>query len=162
MISKKMITSYKLCLDNNDWHEIRKALPELAKRQIISGNTLSEKFQWSSFKSNLFLFLESLGISFAKKLRIAYEEGDFACPDDIVEDTVGFKDAINEIDNKVKDYIKSNSFKLKALDFRNKEDFEHWTDRFNKSKLVETLWKVISSNQDNPFVDKIISELEKY
>lgn len=157
MFNKKTIISYELCLDNSDWETIDRALPELAKRRIAFGHSLAWEFLYDPFEDNILLFLENLGISFAKKIR-TYKKDDFFR----LENVIGFKNAIYKIDNKVEDYISSNNIKLKASDFRNKEDFKYWVDRFNSNELAEVLWKVISNNQDNLFADKIISELGEY
>lgn len=154
MINKKMITSYELCLNDDDWNEINRALPELAKRRIMTGRPLAEEIEWWNPWDDLFPFLESLGISFAKEIRTAYDEDDV-----FLDEIVGLGDVIDEIDNKVRDYINSNNIKLKALDFKDFSTFELWTDKFTKDKLIKALWEAVSTSRQN--ADKIISELGK-
>ena len=157
MINKKTTISYELCLDDNDWNEINQALLELAKRRVISDHTLSEEIEWWNPWDDLFPFLEeNLGISFAKEIRTLYEENDV-----YLDEIVGFDDVIKEIDKKVDNYIKNNNIQLKASDFKDFSAFENWTDKFIEDELVKVLWEAVSSNQDNPLADKIISELGK-
>lgn len=153
----KKVVSYEFGLNDNDLNEIRKALPELAKRQLSTGDSLCETSAELYDKNFLDLLENRFKLSLAKEAR-GYLENNDCC----LEDLPGFGETIEAIDIKVDDYIESNSIQLKASFFENEEELEEWYEGLDSRDIANALWDVIRSNQNDPFVDKIISELGKY
>ena len=153
----KKVVSYEFGLNDNDWNEINRALPELAKRQLSTGDSLYETFTELYDENFLDLLENRFKLSLAKEVR-GYLENNGCC----LEDVPGFGEAIEAIDIKVDDYIESNNIQLKASFFENEEELEEWYEGFDSRDIANALWDVIRSNQNDPFVDKIISELGKY
>lgn len=151
----KKVVSYKLCLNDKDWNEIRKALPKLASRKLIWGYKLSETIV--DEEDFLDLLENRFGLSLAKEAREYLENN----KEDSLEDIPGFFDVIEKIENEVESYIDGNNVKLKASDFENEEDFNSWFENLDSYDVADSIWDAIQNNPDNPLLDNLVSELDK-
>ena len=151
----KKVVSYKFCLNDNDWNEIRKALPKLASRKAIIGYNLSETMEED--QDFLDLLENHFNLSFAKDAKEYLENNE----EDFLEDIPGFGEAVGAIDDEVENYIDSNNVKLKASDFEDEEEFDDWLENFTGDEIASELWDIIRNNPDNPLLDNFVSELNK-
>ena len=146
---------YEFCLNDNDWDEIRKALPKLAQRRIVTGDDLGDSVCDEGF---LTLLENRFGLSLAKEVR-EYLRNNEECD---IENIPGLKDVIEKIDNEVKSYIDGGKLQFKASYFEDEEEFDDWFENLNNYNIARVLWDIIQSNSDNPLVDEIVSDLNKY
>ncbi len=154
---KKKI-SYEICLNDNDWNEIKKALPKLAQRQIVTGDNLFKTFNNLLCHDEFLDFLENrFGLSLVKDIREYLKNNE-----EELEDIPGLASTIGEIDDKVMSYIDCGNAELKASFFDNEEEFEDWLNNFDRCDIASKLWDAIQNDPDNPILDKIISGLEEY
>ena len=151
-LNKKV--SFEIFLDNNDWNEINTILPRLAKRRLLKQKDLGD--EWCGLPDENFLeLLENFNLSFAKEV-----DDNWNSDEKELNDIPGFSEAIEDIDEKVDDFIDKGNAVLKVDDFIDSFDFENWlcSHSLNIEKAIRS---VLWDNRNNPLTDKIIQTIAK-
>lgn len=154
MALKKKV-SFEVFLDDNDKDEINQLLPQLVKRKLVKQDDLNG--EWFDLSDEDFLeLLKSFNLSFAKEV-----DDNWNADEEQLSDIPGFSDAINDIDDKVSNYIRDNNIAIKATDFEDYSDLDDWFESYSSIDIISTLLDVLWDNRGNPLADKIIQAIAK-